>query len=313
MATDTDAQWTARLNTILANLNANYAATFQAVANNLYPALYNRIGLTVVDGPDHAKGVFAKFNKKITDYGDTIQFIKSKILKGQAYDPDAASPFGGSRNAPIAEYWKNNESIQYEIQITEQDMLKAFSNSGTMGSFVSAQLETLQASREFDQFITWKKFVSDKTKFKETTAYEALSAFDGEAIWKKIREITQSMRFPTSKYNVQEDIAMSGGMTLLITAEAHRLIDTYLAPIYHTDLIGISDVDIIDVDTFATPSGSDEIVFQIWDDRALGYYPKTPRATSNFNGRALSTTNFLTVQGTYTAAKYRNAYCAIKP
>ena len=54
MATNTDAQWTARLNTILANLNANYSATFQAVANNLYPALFNRIGLTVVDGPDHA-------------------------------------------------------------------------------------------------------------------------------------------------------------------------------------------------------------------------------------------------------------------
>ena len=150
MATNTDNEWTARLNTILANLNANYSATFQAVANNLYPALYNRIGRTIVDGPDHAKGVFAKFNKTITDYGDTIQFIKSKVLAGQAYDPDAATPFGGSRNAPIAEYWKNNESIQYEIQITEQDMLKAFSNSGTMGSFVAAQLETLQASREYD-------------------------------------------------------------------------------------------------------------------------------------------------------------------
>ena len=313
MATNTDAEWTARLNTILANLNANYAATFQAVANNLYPALYNRIGLTVVDGPDHAKGVFAKFNKQIADYGDTIQFIKSKVLTGQAYDPDAASPFGGSRNVPIAEYWKNNESVQYEIQITEQDMLKAFSNAGTMGSFVAAQLETLQASREYDQFITWKKFVSDKTKFEQTTGYEALSAFTGQAIWEKIREVTQSMKFPTTKYNVQGDVAMSSDMTVLITAEAHRLIDSYLAPIYHTDLVGLSGVDIIDVDSFATPSGSDEIVFQVWDDRALGYYPKTPRATSNFNGRALSTTNFLTVQGTYTAAKYRNAFCAIKP
>ena len=313
MATNTDAEWTARLNTILANLNANYAATFQAVANNLYPALYNRIGLTVVDGPDHAKGVFAKFNKQIADYGDTIQFIKSKVLAGQAYDPDAASPFGGSRNVPIAEYWKNNESIQYEIQITEQDMLKAFSNAGTMGSFVAAQLETLQASREYDQFIEWKKFLSDKTKFEQTHAYEALSAFTGQAIWEKIREVTQSMKFPTTNYNVQGDVAMSSDMTVLITAEAHRLIDSYLAPIYHTDLVGLSGVDIIDVDSFATPSGSDEIVFQVWDDRALGYYPKTPRATSNFNGRALSTTNFLTVQGTYTAAKYRNAYCAIKP
>ena len=313
MATNTDAQWTARLSTILANLNANYAATFQSVANNLYPTLYNRIGLTVVDGPDHAKGVFAKFNKKITDYGDTIQFIKSKVLTGHAYDPDAVDPFGGSRNPPIAEYWKNNERIQYDIKITEQDMLKAFTNEGTMGSFVAAQLETLQASREYDQFITWKEFLSDKTKFDQTNAYEALSAYTGQAIWEKIRAITQSMRFPTEKYNVQQDVAMSDGLSIVITAEAHRLIDAYLAPIYHENLIGLSGVDIIDVDSFATPSGTDEIVFQIWDDRALGYYPKTPRATAQFNAKSLSTTNYLTVEGTYTAAKYRNAYCAIKP
>ena len=97
MATNTDAEWTARLNAILTNFNANYSGTFTAGANNLYATLYNRIGLTVVDGPDHAGGKFAKFNKSITDYGDTIQFIKSKVLTGQAYDPDAASPFGGSR------------------------------------------------------------------------------------------------------------------------------------------------------------------------------------------------------------------------
>ena len=313
MATNTDAEWTARLDSILANFNANYSGTFTAGANNLYTTLYNRIGRTVVDGPDHAKGVFAKFNKAITDYGDTIQFIKSKVLPGQTYDPDAASPFGGSRNVPIAEYWKNNERVQYEIQITEQDMLKAFSNEGTMGSFVAAQLETLQASREYDQFITWKKFLSDKTKFDQTHAYEALTQMTGAEIWNKIREVTQSMRFPTSNFNVQQDVAMSDDLTLIITAEAHRLIDSHLAVIYHEDLVGLTGLDIIDVDSFATPSGSDEIVFQIWDDRALGYYPKTPRATSAYNARALSTTNFLTVEGTYTAAKYRNAYCAIKP
>ena len=312
MATNTDNEWTARLNTILANFNSNYSGTFAAGANNLYTTLYNRIGRTVIDGPDHAKGVFAKFNKAITDYGDTIQFIKSKVLSGQPYDPDATSPFGGSRNVPIAEYWKNNERIQYEIQITEQDMLKAFSNADTMGSFIASQLETLQASREYDQFIEWKKFLSDKNKF-DAGAYVALNAMNGADIWNTIRTVTQAMRFPSDDFNVQQDVAMSDDLTLIITAEAHRLIDLYLAPIYHEDLIGLSGVDIIDVDSFATPTGTDEIVFQIWDNRALGYYPKTPRATSAYNARALSTTNFLTVEGTYTAAKYRNAYCAIKP
>ena len=312
MATNTDAEWTARLNSILTNFLTNYSGTFTSGANNLYSTLYNRIGLTVVDGPDHAGGKFAKFNKRVTDYGDTIQFIKSKILAGQAYDPDAATPFGGSRNAPLAEYWKMNESMQYEIQITEQDAMRAFSNADTLGSFVASQLETLQASREYDQFIEWKKFLSDKTKF-AVSAYAALTAMTGADIWNKIREVSQAMRFPTDDYNVQGDVAMSDKLTLIITAEAHRLIDSHLAVIYHKDLVGIAGMDIIDVDSFATPTGTDEIVFQIWDDRALGYYPKTPKATSAFNARALSTTNFLTVQGNYTAAKYRNAYCAIKP
>jgi len=312
MATNTDAEWTARLNSILTNFLTNYSGTFTSGANNLYSTLYNRIGLTVVDGPDHAGGKFAKFNKRITDYGDTIQFIKSKILSGQAYDPNAATPFGGSRNAPLAEYWQMNESMQYEIQITEQDAMRAFQNADTLGSFVASQLETLQASREYDQFIEWKKFLSDKTKF-AANAYAAVTSMSGADIWNTIREVSQAMRFPTDDYNVQGDVAMSNKLTLIITAEAHRLIDSHLAVIYHKDLVGISDMDIIDVDSFATPTGSDEIVFQIWDDRALGYYPKTPKATSAFNARALSTTNFLTVQGNYTAAKYRNAYCAIKP
>ena len=312
MATNTDAEWTARLNSILTNFLTNYSGTFTSGANNLYSTLYNRIGLTVVDGPDHAGGKFAKFNKRITDYGDTIQFIKSKILSGQAYDPNAATPFGGSRNTPLAEYWQMNESMQYEIQITEQDAMRAFQNADTLGSFVASQLETLQASREYDQFIEWKKFLSDKTKF-AANAYAAVTSMSGADIWNTIREVSQAMRFPTDDYNVQGDVAMSNKLTLIITAEAHRLIDSHLAVIYHKDLVGISDMDIIDVDSFATPTGSDEIVFQIWDDRALGYYPKTPKATSAFNARALSTTNFLTVQGNYTAAKYRNAYCAIKP
>ena len=313
MTTYTDTEWSARLNSILTTINSNYSGTFTAGANNLYTTLYNRIGRTIVDGPDHTRGIFGKFNKAVTDYGDTIEFIKSKILAGQAYDPDAATPFGGSRNVPIAEYWKENESIQYEIQITEQDMQKAFTNANTMGDFVAAQLETLQASREYDQFITWKKFISDDAKFLSGTGYEALGTYNGPTIWNKIREVTQSMRFPTDKYNVQQDVAMSNELTLIITAEAHRLIDSYLAVVYHEDLIGLSGLDIIDVDSFATPTGTDEIVFEIWDDRALGYYPKTPRATANYNGRALSMTNFLTFQGNYTAAQYRNAYCAIKP
>ena len=312
MATNTDTEWTARLNSILTNINSNYSGTFVSGANNLYTTLYNRIGRTIVDGPDHCKGIFGKFNKAVTDYGDTIEFIKSKILAGQAYDPNAATPFGGSRNVPIAEYWKENESLQYEIQFTEQDMQKAFTNANTMGDFVAAQLDTLQASREYDQFITWKKFVSDKSKF-AAGAYQALTAMTGADIWNTIREVTQAMRFPTDDYNVQGDVAMSTDLTLIITAEAHRLIDSHLAVIYHKDLVGLTGLDIIDVDSFATPTGTDEIVFEIWDDRALGYYPKTPRATANYNGRALSMSNFLTFQGTYTAAQYRNAYCAIKP
>lgn len=311
--TGTDTVWSARLNSILTGFNSNYSATFTAGTNNLYSTLYNRIGLTVVDGPDHAAGKFAKFNKRICDYGDTIQFIKSKVLAGQAYDPDAATPFGGSRNAPIAEYWKMNESIQYEIQITEQDAMRAFTNEDTLGSFVAAQLETLQASREYDQFTQWKKFISDKSKYKTSTGYKALATYTGQDIWESIREVTQSMRFPSTDFNVQGDVAMSDGLTLIITAEAHRMIDSYLAPIYHTDLVGLSGVDIIDIDSFATPNTGDEAVYAVFDDRCLGYYPKTPRATSAFNARALSTTNFLTIQGDYTAAQYRNAFMAIKP
>ena len=36
MATNTDAEWTARLNSILTNFLTNYSGTFTSGANNLY-------------------------------------------------------------------------------------------------------------------------------------------------------------------------------------------------------------------------------------------------------------------------------------
>lgn len=310
MATGTDTQWSSRLNSILANFNSNIGGTFTAQNNNLYTTLVNRIGLTVVNEPDQNINRFAKFSRTTNDYGETIEFIKSKIKAGQAYDPDASSPFGGDRNIPIAEYDKMNESIQYEIQISEYDARKAFMSASTLGSFASAQLSSLQASRAYDQFIAWKKFLSDKTKF-AGSAYAPLTANTGETMWKKIREVSQRMRFPSADYNAEGDTAMSGDLTLVITAANHRLLDEYLAPIYHKDLLGLSGVDIIDVDSFATPNGTDEVAFMLLDDRAPGYYPQTPVASAAYNAKSLSTTSYLTVRGTYTFQKYRNAYCAL--
>lgn len=309
--TGTDTAYTQRLNAILGDISANYSGTFSAANNNLYTTLVNRIGLTVINEPDAAINKFAKFSRTTADFGDTIEFVKSKIMKGRAYDPDAPTPFGGDRNIPIAEFDKLNESVQYEIQISEYDGKKAFMNRETLGSFVSGQLSSLQASRAYDQFITWKKFLSDKNKF-AGSAYQPLSANTGEAMWKKIREVTQAMRFPSANYNKEGDTAMSGALTLVITADNHRLLDEYLAPIYHKDLLGLTGVDIIDVDSFAAPETSKEIAFEILDDRAPGYYPQTPVASSAYNARSLSTTNFLTVRGNYTFQRYRNAYCALK-
>ena len=92
-----------------------------------------------------------------------------------------------------------------------------------------------------------------------------------------------------------------------------------LAGVYNMDMMKLG-AKIRLVDDFATVTvteeGQDpvtkEVACIIVDDRFFSYYPRTPMAGAVYNPEDMYTNMFLNIQGTYTAALFRNAEIVYK-
>ena len=88
MTTTTDAQWSARLASIMPdNFMDNISGSFLA-NNGILNTMMNRIGLTLIHNVDRINNPFGDFTRNVVDYGDTIQEYKVKVINGKKFTAD---------------------------------------------------------------------------------------------------------------------------------------------------------------------------------------------------------------------------------
>lgn len=330
ITTQTDQQWTDRLASIMpSNFMNNITGQF-AINNGIFDTMMNRIGLTMIHSPDIMPTPFSDFTKTIVDYGDTIQEYKVKVIDGKKFtadefgDPDSVytpNPYAVEKNKPIAQYSKLNDKVKYRQTIFDNQLKLAFTNEQKFGDFVAAMYAAVKESDNLDKFIKWKKFmanealygVNDKIDADDDTEYYA-------KLIRKMKDTITKFKFPSTAYNVNGDTAVSNKISIIMKASDKNKIDMdILAGVYNMDMMKL-DAKIRLVDDFATvtvtPEGEDpvskDVACLIVDDRFFSYYPRTPVAGAIYNPEDLYTNTFLNVQGTYTAALFRNAEIVYK-
>lgn len=328
MTTNTDASWTARLKDIMpSNFMTNISTSFSA-NQNLLDTMINRIGLTVVSGVDTPYNPFAKYTGPVMDYGDTVQKYKTDYIVGQEYraDPavdehdnplyDTINPFVPARNKPYAQYVTVDDSVQYHETITDYEFKKAFISDAKLGDFVASKLDAMYQSDGIDKYTKWKKYLSDYNKMGKLIGVEQ-DADDSDvyagALWDAMRSLANSkFRQPNSAYNLAGQTAISGSVDIIMKADDKLEIDKYLKGVYNLEKTDVK-ANFIFIDDFATIANLpntvtdlDSLSALVVDSRALQYYPRTPRAGSIYNPRALNMEYYLTIQGTYCVDKFRN-------
>lgn len=333
MTTTTDAQWSARLASIMPdNFMDNISGQF--VANNgILNTMINRIGLTLIHSPDVINNPFGDFTKTIVDYGDTIQEYKVKIIDGKKFTADefgndeslyTPNPYAVEKNKPIAQYSKLDDKVKYRQTIFDNQLKLAFQSENKFGDFVAAMYAAIKESDNLDKFIKWKKFMSNEAIYGVTDTIDADD--DTEYYAKMIRKMKDTItkfRFPSTSYNANSDTAVSDGISIIMKASDKNKIDMdILSGVYNMDMMKLN-AKIRLVDDFATVSVNDgteadpdirteEVACIIVDDRFFSYFPRTPVAGALYNPEDMYTNTFLNVQGTYTAALFRNAEIVYK-
>ena len=330
MTTTTDAQWSARLASIMPdNFMDNISGSFLA-NNGILNTMMNRIGLTLIHNVDRINNPFGDFTRNVVDYGDTIQEYKVKVINGKKFTADEfgddestyePNPFAVEKNKPIAQYSQLDDKVKYRQTIFDNQLKLAFTSEQKFGDFVAGMYGAVQESDNLDKFIKWKKFMSNEALYGVTDTINADDDTEYFAkIIRKMKDTTTKFRFPSTSYNVNSDMAVSDGISIIMKASDKNKIDMdILAGVYNMNMMEIG-AKIRLVDDFATVTvteeGQDpvtkEVACIIVNDRFFSYYPRTPMAGAVYNPEDMYTNMFLNVQGTYTAALFRNAEIVYK-
>lgn len=306
MATKTDTEWSSRLASIMpTNFLTNLATSYTANSNEAITTLINRIGQTVVNSVDSPLNPFAKYTQPNLEFGDTIQEIKAKFIAGTKYDSTDEDPFAIVSNDPIAMYAEVNDSTQYQDTLYDYEFKRAFMNQGAFDAFVASKLDTLAQSDALDKRIKWKKYLSSGSIAGATETIQTGTQY-GENLIDAFKKYIDLFSDPSEDYNISGDTAISSSVDIIMRRADKRLIDKYLSGVFNLDKVGM-DANIILIDDFATVAGnSDQLVACIVDTRAPKYTPKWATASTQYNGKALYTNYYYTVEGIYSLAKFRN-------
>lgn len=329
MTTKTDAQWTERLASIMPdNFMDNISGQF--VANNgILNTMMNRIGLTLIHSPDVMNNPFGDFTKTIVDYGDTIQEYKVKVIDGKQFTADefgddhsvyTPNPYAVERNKPIAQYSQIDDKVKYRQTIFDNQLKLAFTSEAKLGDFIASMYAAIQESDNLDKFIKWKKFMSNEAIYGATDTINAEDTTEYFAkMIRKMKDTITKFKFPSKLYNVNQDTVCSNKISIIMKAEDKNKIDMdILSGVYNMDMMELN-AKIRLVDDFATvtvgegqQAVSKEVACIIVDDRFFSYFPRTPVAGALYNPEDMYTNTFLNVQGTYSAALFRNAEIVYK-
>lgn len=333
MTTKTDTQWSERLANIMpANFMDNISGQF-LINNGILNTMINRIGLTLIHSPDVMTNPFGDFTKTIMDYGDTVQEYKVKVIDGKKFTADEfgddqsvyePNPYAVEKNKPYAQYSQIDDKVKYRQTIFDNQLKLAFTSEAKLGDFVASMTAAIQESDSLDKFIKWKKFMSNEAIYGTNATITADD--DTEYFAKMIRKMKDSItkfRFPSKAYNKAQDMVVSKDISIIMKAEDKNKIDMdILAGVYNMDMMNL-DAKIRLVDDFATVSvttGTGEnaetvtkdVACIIVDDRFFSYFPRTPMAGALYNPEDMYTNMFLNIQGTYSAALFRNAEIVYK-
>lgn len=311
--TQTDTEWNSRLAAILGDDFAdNGSASFNNIANSVVPALMNRIGLTVVNDADDPANPFIDYDKPMMEMGDVVQMVKVKYTKPGEYDPEDTNPFAIKKGEAIAQYFTQNDSVQYSQTIWDRELRRAFAQRDSFDRFVTAQIDAMEKSNTLDKRTKWKKILTDSPAIKNDPSSITLTngVADGTVLLDKFRSYANDVfREPSESYNIAGDTAISSEIDIIMRRKDKIAIDKTLAGVYNMDKLDL-EANIKLVDDFATPTGDNAgktLLAVIVDRRALGYYPTQITPSAQYNAKGLYTNYFQTIEGVYTVDKTRNA------
>ena len=297
-------------------LQKTMSALFDPMNKNYYnqfcDALVMRIGDTYVHQQSF-KNPLAVFKKSRMMYGNTVQEIIPKWIRGHSYVDDAEDVFKMARPEVAAWYHSQNRRDRYDITLVPTELRTAFTDSMGLNKLVSSIMNVPMNSDEYDEYRIMLQLIAmyDNTWGFYTHALSAAPTDDatGKEFLYWLRTYAKKLQFPTTTYNNKaiEDIPIfvkPNELVILMTPETQAAIDVYtLASVFQLDKADVEQRIVI-IDQFPMTKNNKDVVALLTTEDFFMCKDTEYQTTSQYNPKTLGTNYFLHHWGVYSVSPF---------
>lgn len=237
---------------IIEDLKTVQGKQFEVKSNQFLTALVNKIVYQRVMDMDFSNP-FSKYNSFPITYGDTIENIFVKTLRGHAFDPNATDPFSIVKPGVESHYVSINYEVQYIVTIQDVLIRRACLNEYGMSTLIEKILKSLRVSMEVDEYLANLIMLNNPELYANSTGdvgekefakldYSEMSTETEKAaaLTKQLVSDYRDMLLPSPDNNVAGVLTVSNKKDLLVIIKQelvnHINLD-YLTGVFNLDKI----------------------------------------------------------------------------
>ena len=290
---------------------------YEAVRNQIFNALINRIGLTMIKQRNFTNPL-AMFKQGYMPLGDAMQEIAVDVTTAQQYATGNANQFETADPQVSAAYHRVNRQQFYKTTVYDAQLQYAFVEEYGLSTLIKTIVAKLQSSNTIDEFIFTKKLLSDYIKNKvfpikksQIITVDSISSRPRSAtainyFLEDVKKAMRKMGFPTRDYNAAGQMQQStpDDLVLILNSDITVINEvSNLATAFRPEYLDLN-IPIISVDQ-VDPSDK-TILGAVVSKAALDIRTTKEIFTVANNAQALYTNYFFHIHQIYSASPFES-------
>ena len=273
------------------------STTVPSDVSNVYNMAY-KFAKQIIENVTSVNPLNELFNKGKVEYGKNIEESVLELLEKGTYDENAVDLFRATDPTFITRYYKDWSSGQFSTTVRLNEIRKILARGlgerNTAESVAEKIVANLTESDSFDRYKNEKAVLLSLKQAMDTASTGSGTASSTNELLKKVRNVVDGFQFINSKYVIAgiDNRTAFDDIFIVMPYEIKNAIDieamAYMFNMEKADLLA----------KILVTDATDGLVY-VLDRRAVFQYNRLLELTDEWNGKALLTNYWYTVDDLY--------------
>ncbi|MBP3683374.1 MAG: hypothetical protein J6J12_00215 [Oscillospiraceae bacterium] len=251
----------------------NALETYNLLYNEFFPALFNKIGKTMIESKLF-KNKLARFKSGtiISQQDVEEMFIEMSKAEGK-YDKNGLNPLGRRKGPNVkTTYHRMNRQDYYAITVGDLDVIRVFRSEASLDTFITGLFNSVYSGAEYDEYLYMKNLLATYEGYFDYGVGAITDEATAKEFVKTVRKASQDMTFASTSFNKAGVMTWTQVKDQVLFINKDVLAEVDVEVLSKAFNMGKTDiqVEIVSMDNFGSLENTygllvDKSFFRIWD------------------------------------------------